>query len=275
MNKFKAALLAKKAPPVILTEEQYHAHDAMSQSKMKVLLENPRLFYMTYVTKELTKESTISMNFGTCLDLALTEPEKYKNLIVKNTKTTKLEGHITAEWKLKVEQFIQNLYSYEFDCWGGITFGDIINSQETTMQDMIFYTYKGIDWRMKTDFLNLENRFFIDLKSTKATTKAEFLKDFFKFGYHIQAASYVNGIKITYGLDEFEAYYVAISSVTGEIFAVKVSDKLLILGMIEIDRGCDLYNHNLKTPEWDKNDGVTELDAPQWLENLIINRSTA
>jgi hypothetical protein len=257
-----------------LTEAEYHAHPAMSQTKMKLLLENPRVFYMTYITKELEKEKgTIAKNFGTALDLAITEPDKYAKLLVKNCKNTEIPGYITVEWKRKIDKWVKDLQDYFVDALG-VTFGDIVNAQEVTMQDMIFYNYKGIEWRMKTDILSVTHRFFIDIKKTKCKTKRDFINDFFKYGYHIQAASYVNGIKIKYGLDYFDAYYFGICDTTGEVFGLHVSNRLLAFGMMEIDRGCDLYNHNLQTNEWSKNEGITELNAPQWVENLIINRST-
>ena len=255
-----------------MNDLEYHAHPAMSQSKMKVLLECPRQFYIEYILGKKIDTPTPSKALGNCLDLALTEPDKYNQLIVKHTKTTSVEGYITENWKSQINDWIGNLYRYKFDdnFFSGATFKDIINT--CTTQDKIFYKYKNIDWRLKTDFLNVENGFFIDLKSTKCKTYDEFIKDFINYKYYLQASSYAVGIKEKYNLDYLpKAYYIAVSTITGEIFALKCSDKMISLAMIELERGCKIYKQNLQTNEWAKNMSVSELDMPLWLETKIIN----
>jgi hypothetical protein len=256
-----------------LANDDYHNHPAMSQTKMKVLLECPRQFYIEYILGRKVDDKTPSKNLGNCLDLALTEPEKYNQLLVKHTKTTSVDGYITANWKMLIDEWITNLYQYKFndDYFDDITFKEIINS--CTMQDIIFYKYNDIDWRMKCDFLHIDKEFFIDLKSTRATTYDAYIKDFFNYGYHLQAASYVTGIKAAYSLDYLpQAYYIAISTTTGEIFAVKPSDRLITIGQYQIDKGCEIYKDNLITNAWAKDAPLQILDMPIWQENKIFNR---
>lgn len=254
-----------------MTEAEYHSHPAMSQSKLKLLLENPRQFYLEHVLFIKQDKPTPSKNLGTCLDLALTDPEAYAKLEVKNTKTTSVEGYITENWKRQIDIWMESLNNYKMEdsFFGGLTFGEI--TATCTTQDMIFYQYRDIEWRMKTDYLNRKAGFFIDLKSTKAVTRKEFIDDFFKFGYHIQVASYANGIKIADNLPYLpRAYYVAISTKTGEVFAFECSDQILQLGMLEIDRGCEIYKQNLNTNDWAKDQPLSVLTAPEWRENQIL-----
>ena len=241
-----------------MNDTEYFAHQAMSQSKMKDLLECPRKFYQDYVLGLRVDEPTKSKTFGTCLDLALTDPEKYKTLLVKNTKTTTLEGYITVDWK------------NHDDFFEGATFSEIIKN--CTLQEKIFFNYNGIEFKGKFDFSCIEQGFIIDLKSTKATTLSEFIKDFFKFGYHIQAATYCTGAKIAYNLTALPAmYYIAISTVTGEIFCLKVSDEVFLYGLSKLDRGCEIYKSNLITNAWAKNSPVSEITLPYWLKRGELN----
>ena len=254
-----------------MTEAEYHAHPAMSQTKMKLLLENPRQFYIEHILGHRIEKPTPSKNLGTCLDLALTDRAAYKALQVKKTKTTSVEGFITENWQMHIDAWIDNLSDYKMndDFFGGLTFGEI--AKTCTTQDMIFYKYQGINWRMKTDYLNIKSGFFIDLKSTKATSFDEFIRDFIKFGYHIQAASYATGIQIAHELDYLpRAYYVAISTVTGEVFVVECSDQLLHLGSMEINRGCEIYKRNLITNDWAKDKPPVKLVLPEWKEREIL-----
>ncbi|TXI93627.1 MAG: hypothetical protein E6Q33_02630 [Neisseriales bacterium] len=255
-----------------MTEAEYHSHPAMSQSKLKLLLENPRQFYLEHVLFIKQDKPTPSKNLGTCLDLALTDPEAYAKLEVKNTKTTSVEGYITENWKRQIDIWMESLNNYKMEdsFFGGLTFGEI--TATCTKQDMIFYSYAGIDWRMKTDYLNRKAGFFIDLKSTKAVTRDEFIKDCFNYDYHIQAASYANGIKIADKLSYLpRAYYVAVSTKTGEIFAFECSDQVIQLGMLEIERGCEIYKRNLETNDWARDKPLSILTAPEWQENQILS----
>ena len=252
----------------------YFDRPEMSQSKLKVLLENPRIFYLEYVLGQRIQEKTTSMNFGTCLDLALTDIDKYNALEVKNTKTTKVEEFITKDWKTKIDYYITELHNYKFDdgFFEGHNFKTIITTCKK--QEEIYYTYNDIAWKMKPDFLHVNNEFFIDLKSTKTTNYDDFVKDFVKYGYHIQASSYANGIKIKYKLDYTPlVYYIAISTVTGEIFALQCSQRLLELGMMEIDRGCTIYKENLISGDWGKNKKCQILDLPVWKDQQIVTHN--
>ena len=250
----------------------YFDHPAMSQSKMKVLLENPRIFYLKYITKEIDDKPTVSKNLGNCLDLALTEPEKYADLKVKDTKTTAIEGFITKDWKTKIDIWMNSLNNYKFenDFFDGLEFGKIVKSCQKQFE--AYYTYQNIEWKMKADYANIKNGFFIDVKSTKATSYEEFIKDFINYGYHIQAASYALGLQISHNLSVLPtAYYIAVSTVTGEVFAVECSDSLIELGIKEINRGCQIYKTNLETNDWSKNKKMQVLNLPAWKEQQIIN----
>lgn len=254
-----------------MDEKDYHSHPAMSQTKLKLLLEKPRQFYLEHILGIKMDKPTPSKNLGTCLDLALTDNTAYQALIIKDTKTTSVEGYITAAWKEKIDIWMQSLNNYvmEDNFFGGLTFGEVVAT--CTMQDMIFYRYKDIDWRMKTDYLNVEAGFFIDLKSTKATSMDEFIKDFINYGYHIQAASYATGIKVAKNLNYLpHAYYVAVSTVTGEVFTIKCSDQLMHLGQLEIDRGCEIYKQNLISNDWAKDKPPLVLVLPEWKEKQIL-----
>jgi hypothetical protein len=65
-------------------------------------------------------------------------------------------------------------------------------------------------------------------------------------------------------------YFIAISKLTGEIFALQCSSRLLELGMMEIERGCIVYKENLISGDWAKNKKVQILDLPMWKDQQIV-----
>lgn len=253
----------------------YHDRPEMSQSKMKVLLDSPRLYYLKYILKEQidSDKPSPSKQFGNCLDAALTEPELYATFKIKDSATTQITNCTTIEWNKKIQKMIVDLddYCIDDDFFGGYCFRIIKQSCKNQVET--YYNYYDIDWRMKTDYesINDDFPFFIDIKSTRATTYDDFIKDFYKFRYYLQAASYSQGLKTKHNLNRLPpAYYIAISSITGEIFAIRCSDEIIQLGLIELEYGCGLYHHMMKNEGWCKNQKIKTLYAPQWMQNKII-----
>lgn len=257
-------------------QPNYFDHPAMSQSKMKILLESPRKFYLQFIEKSFVDEPTKSKQLGTCIDLAMTDPEEYAKLIVKDCKTTEIPGHITVAWKKSIDKWMENLNSYKLnnEFFDGLTLGEVIANCSKQLE--LYYDYRGIGWKCKLDFAYVGDKrgFLIDLKSTRATTYNEFIRDFFKFNYHLQAGSYSNAMKIYYKLAEYPlVLYVAVSTITGEVFALECSDELIECGLILLDRGCDLYLDNMTSQKWANDSDINVLYPPEWLMKSINNLS--
>ena len=259
-------------------ELDYYAHPAMSQSKMKTLLKSPRQYYLKYIAKVIDDddEHTAPMQLGNCLDWALTEPEKYEALTIKDTKTTKQKDCITIDWKLKIEKWRESLFNYQFTdgFFDGIDFRTIIKVCDT--QAELLYTYNDIEWKARTDFIAKDKSFIIDLKSTSATSQEEFEKQAGNLQYYLQSAGYPLAAKICYNLAFLpHFYFLAISTVTGEVFSYYCGEQVQELGMLEIDRGCRLYHHNIATGDWIKDMPTKQLILPQWLENQIRGKNNS
>lgn len=251
----------------------YHDKPEMSQSKMKVLIESPRMYYKQYILGERVDNATKSKQFGTCLDSALTEPEVYATFTIKDCKETSVANCTTKAWNIQIKQILADLQKYRFndDFFDGMTFKEI--ELFCTKQQETYYTYNDIEWRMKTDleYINGDSSVFIDIKSTCATTYEQFVKQFFQYKYYLQAASYTKGLQIKHNIaSNIPAYYIGLSTITGEIFVIRCSEELIQLGLIEIDYGCRLYHHMMKTQEWSNNADVKVLHAPAWIQNKIL-----
>lgn len=265
-----------------MNELDYHNHPALSQSKLKLLAESPRKFYHRYILKlpQTETEHSASKQLGTCWDVALTEPKQYQALIVKDGKTTTVKNAITTAWKQQIDNGIANLNAYELtlpefakgDKY--FTFGEIAKRCEK--QNILFWNdpKTGIACRGKPDFTFYKNgvSFMVDLKTTKAVTFDEFYRDFIKFGYYLQAAMYCTGERINRKLNYYPAFYfIAVSTITGEIFCIKVSDQMLTMGLIEMDGLIALYQYCESTNDWAKNKPPVIADLPDWKTKQIIN----
>lgn len=265
----------------MMTKDEYHAHPAQSYSKLKVLIDNPRQYYNRYILNLAEDTKTPSKNLGTCLDLALTDFDVYQSLQIKNTKTTSVDGFITAGWKSQVDVWMNDLYSYqmelpEFQRSDGsyLTLKQIFD--KCTKQEMIFWDdpKTGEPMRAMLDFTFYQNGtcFWLDLKSTKAETFEKFMRDFEDYHYYLQVGTYSTALQIKYSLDYYPpAYYVAVSTTTGEIWVVKASDQMLTYGCIEMDTALGLLQHYRNTDSWCKNKPPIIAELSTWRTKKIID----
>lgn len=253
-----------------MDDKTYHAYDAMSQSKLKILMDDPREYYNRYVLKQYVDTPTPSKQLGTCLDLALTDPIAYSMLIVKDCKATTAENCITKNWQKSINSWMEKLNNYpmalpEFKRPNGAYFklGEIFSRCKT--QTKMFWTDPETQERcrgkMDYDFYHKTNSFLIDLKSTKATTQAEFERDFIKYKYYLQAAMYCTGYMIEHKLDYYPPFYfVAVSTKTGRIFVIKVSDQMLEMGLKLMNTLLLMYQQFRLTGEWAIDDAPVIMD---------------
>lgn len=242
----------------------YHNRPEISQSMLKTFAVSPRLV-------KRSNDETVSMNLGTCLDLALTDPVAYSQLQVKTTKTTKIEGCITQNWKQLIDAWIIDLNNYQITLLGRTwRFEEL--AAKSNKQKIMFWDdpVTGEPCRGKTDYCH--SLFMMDLKSTCAKTLDEFIRQFWKLKYYLQASFYCTGHKELYkGADYVPFIFIAVSTVTGEVFCIEVSRRLLELGLMEQNQLIASYIFVRDNNLWFKNQEQLLLTPPAWLEQQIFN----
>jgi PDDEXK-like domain of unknown function (DUF3799) len=115
----------------------------------------------------------------------------------------------------------------------------------------------------RADTLNLDLGFVADLKTTKDAEG--FMKECVTFGYHIQAAFYLEGIKAMTGRD-FDWYWVAVNmAAPHDTYVYKLGEEALEIGRIEVRNYMKKLKECQETDEWPNgNEGVKEGVLPSW-----------
>jgi hypothetical protein len=219
----------------------YHAHPAISFSKLSLLDQNVIKYYRRYVLCEDEPKSD-AFRYGGAFDLYFTEPERFASEItVKDVAVTKVENCITtgelAAFKAmanSVKCFNQWSASHVFGTYTLEEVFEISEAQHTMFWDC---PVTGKAMRGKTDYITkLSDRIIItDLKTTKAESMEECIKSFFNFRYYLQAAAYITGAETLYNLP-VEMYFVFVSKNTFETFVIRVTDEVLNYGKQEMYR---------------------------------------
>ena len=194
-----------------LSSEDYHGdRKFLSSSALKVLRENPELFYRTYIKGEGQKKGSDAFDVGTAIHLKILEPEKFEKEVAfySGIKRGKL-------WE-----------SFKADNEGKLFLGDIAEMQIQRMNDSIISSIgkdfvtggqsevsvmtmlDGVDIKIRIDHLTGA---ITDLKSCSGLiTETSFQKAVERFHYDLSAALYVDAYKAATGLKR--PYYWVASS---------------------------------------------------------------
>lgn len=107
----------------------------------------------------------------------------------------------------------------------------------------------------------------IDLKSTKDASAHAFAKSVANFGYHIQAAFYLDGMSAATGTEFDNFIFIPVENEPPHAVAVYAADDMMIeIGRDEYRRGLAVIAECQASGEWPGySDGITELSLPAWV----------
>jgi len=200
----------------VSAETYYLEMKQCSQSWLKYFGPNPTAggtpanFYHEYLSPDAERKMTDALRFGQAFHLAILEPEEFTMRVewwteTKTTASKKFEAADAAmpermllcplAWK---ETLIDMLDAY------------LANPETRALLEMeadneltLVWTDKetGVECKGKLDRYAHSVALPIDFKTTKDASETGFRKSVQDFGYHIQAAFYMSGIKEVFGED--------------------------------------------------------------------------
>lgn len=212
-----------------LTNAEYHNHDAISNSKMKVFRKSRRLYYETFVTKRITTSPTPAMLLGSLTHCMTLEPDMVTRDFARIPKCDRR----TKEGKATYESFLQGLSAthqcVDSETWANaeeISKALLANSAVNQLlglsgpvEEPMFWIDEitGLPCRGKFDKIASDEDLIIDIKTTTASTPGEFAKSVVGLGYARQAAWYLEGYRRLHGVN---ANFVFIAVQTSEPYEI-------------------------------------------------------
>ena len=174
------------------TNEIYHASPGISASGLKTIFKKSVYHFLNQKRFESS-----AMALGSAVHCAMLEPELYYKdyhvmpKIDKRTKagkeafeieTKKAEGKLllASDEHYKITKILENFRKHELAqkyCKGEIELSH-------------YNEYEGIQIRVRPDNLNRIENFISDVKTCQDNSPSAFLRDIYKYGYHLQAAFY-------------------------------------------------------------------------------------
>lgn len=198
-----------------IPEDEYHKHPAMSQSLLKSLLNT----YADYEHEKANPKKSDAMDFGTAYHTFVLSPQEFdKKYIIcpfnhagKKDYKDWVQGNFDGREILKQQDFEQINDMYTALTTLCPPFDDNCNNPiKALMQDVnceVTYLYEepetGILCRCRIDVEKKNLEAIIDFKTTqKGKAKpASFRRVVEEYGYHIQAAFYIDAFKVINEVD--------------------------------------------------------------------------
>lgn len=191
-----------------LTNEQYHAHPAISRSMIMDFIKLPQLCWYKYINPVTKKATTPQMEYGTALHTAILEPDVFEGTYVEHPKYTGTGSRalnkdfeenaltdgkkiVTTEEINTIELMKKNFYQCEYAKE---------QLEKSSIEKSIFWTDEETELTLKIrpDFFTDAAAY--DLKTTKSIEPYEFSKSIYDYGYHVQAAMVLDGLEAVDGI---------------------------------------------------------------------------
>lgn len=182
------------------SNEEYHASPGISASGLKMI-------YKESVKKYLTRKQseTKAMAFGTAVHSAILEPDQFVSeyLVLPKIDRRTTEGKAEYDSYMKISKKKTLLSSEDYSVINEI-------SKNLKKNKLAQYYLKGqteishygkhndVDVRVRPDVINKHKDFIADIKTCRNNSPMNFSYDVKKYAYHLQAAFYMDMLKINH-----------------------------------------------------------------------------
>lgn len=209
------------------SNEVYHSHDSISASGLKEIYKNSVYHFLNRGFKE-----TAPMKLGTAVHQALLEPHDFHSvyhLIDKIDKRTKAgKEELQKQMEIAGDKIILDYEVYEIieAIKKDFKRNKLAQHYCKGQIELSHYTQiDGVDVRVRPDCLNKISNFISDVKTCQDNSPEAFKRDIYKWGYHLQAAFYMDMC----GIDTFK--FIAVTTTfphTCEVYTL--SDEMIEFG---------------------------------------------
>jgi hypothetical protein len=257
--------------------EAYHARSELSASMLKTLDRSPRVFEAQYVTKEIDKEPSAAMQFGTMVHAAILEPEAFQQRYLACP--DECSDRRTKAYK----EWVATLGDRE-----PITQSDFVRIQRiraavkakrvaTAILDAAFIREKsfsyvdfltGVDCRVRFD--GLAGDVIVDLKTVSDGSEAAFAKSVADFGYHLQAAHYIEGFRTLDPSRDWQFAFITLETqVPFRVRVFKLDDAAIAVASARRMELLEFYKLRMESGDWSEagEDEVTVISLPNWFKH--------
>jgi hypothetical protein len=263
------------------TNEQYHALDSVSHSRLELFRSSKRSYKAVYVEKTLTREQTEAMLLGSIVHAITIEPLEVNRLYTvapnvdrrtKSGKETWSEFIASCPGKTVVEaDMMRKALDIANAIKANSVFRDLFDSS-CHVERPVFWKcpVTGLDCRAKPDIHKLPSNIVVDLKTCTSASPGGFASSAARYGYGRQAAWYQWGCEIAYpeyGKPNF--IFIAVSTKEPyEVGIYELSEWDLNRSRMQNEIDLAELAECMRTGNWEARheSNVMTLSMPKWAE---------
>jgi hypothetical protein len=252
--------------------EAYKAEAAMSVSSLSLIRHSPKLFRHVVLEKN-RKPASKAQDVGTAVHAAVLEPEKFSKTYARldpalgSTRINVVKNYLEEMRSQGKIMLPQDDWDTVVGCHAAIQDYRVARAllQDAKSEVSFFFQQLGVPCKARADALNVDLRYVVDLKTTKSADKFE--NSIGEYGYHRQAAWYLDGIKEITGQEWTDWYWLVVE--TEAPFTVRVmraDPGDLELGRHENHEALMLYRKCMEKNVWPDRDGgkIVTARLPDW-----------
>lgn len=200
-NKMSKEATTEYEGKVICSAKEYHSAAAVGSSSLRTLIDQSPAHY--WWNRNNLSKSTPTQEFGTAIHQAILEPKRFKEMAIveptfsgTGSRALRDQWHLQNHGKTIVDQD-------QFDTIQGILESISAHKQASKLvadghaEESLFWRdpESGVQCKARPDFIR-EGRIIVDIKSTADASYRSFQKDVANYGYHVQAALYLDGASV-------------------------------------------------------------------------------
>lgn len=261
-----------------MDDETYHGIDAVSASRLKDFLRSP--MHMHHHKSE--PKSSPALAFGSAFHCAVLESlafeRKYAVAPADIDRRTTV-GKAAWESFLAASAGKRVISADDWDVITGMareillhpSAGELVAGRTET-EASLFWSRDGIACKARLDAYNADWKAIIDIKSTENSGPSSFARSIASFGYHVQAAWYIDAARAA-GLDVECMVFVAVEKKRPHAVGVyRLDDESVDAGRLAIEASFPRIVDCMRTNTWPGYaDEVLTIGLPRWALDRSIS----
>jgi exodeoxyribonuclease VIII len=259
-----------------ISNDDYHSGPGISNSGLNLLRKSPKHYWAAYLDPDREeREATPALRLGSAIHSAILEPHKFTNEFVaapevdRRTKEgkdiyaaflAKAEGRtvITAKEMETVGRVARSVMTHK-------VYRKVFEREMGKAETSIYWEDKdsGVLCRIRPDWLGAG--VILDVKTTEDASPDAFMRSIFTYGYHRQAAFYIDGCRQS-GIDPGAFMFMALEKSSPYAVAFYYAEPEMIeQGRKEYKKLLRIYADCLATGNWPGYpEKIVPINLPEW-----------
>lgn len=255
-----------------MRSEDYHAVRAASSTRLKEIMRSPS--HLRWMDENGKTATALAM--GSAFHTMALEPEKFNDEYAVAPECDRRTKDGKAAWQSFADANIGKVILSMDDANAVTSMAMAIQSHSTASELLqgrsdteisLFWTDSilGSKCKARLDAVNIDAKCIIDLKSTQDASRDSFARSIANFGYHIQAAWYIDAARLA-GFDVETIIFVAVEKTAPYGVACYTLDPEAIeQGRNEVRKALTLLSNCEASNYWPGyTSGIESLSLPRW-----------